>query len=66
MNKPLIGIVSRFAGQKGFDLIEQIAPDLLAEDLTITALGAGEPRYEKLLRDLAKTYPAEIQRESGL
>ena len=47
-NKPLIGIVSRFAGQKGFDLIEKIAPDLLAEDLAIVALGAGEPKYEKL------------------
>ncbi len=61
VKKPLIGIVSRFAGQKGFDLIEQIAPDLLAEDLTITALGAGEPRYEKLLRDLAKAYPQKFR-----
>jgi starch synthase len=59
-NRPLIGIVSRFAGQKGFDLIEQIAADLLAEDLTIVALGAGEPRYEKLFRELAKTYPAKF------
>ena len=60
MSKPLIGIVSRFAGQKGFDLIEQVATDLLAEDLAVAALGAGEPRYEKLFRDLAKTYPAKF------
>ncbi len=60
LKKPLIGIVSRFAGQKGFDLIEQIAPELLAEDIAITALGAGEPRYEKLLRDLAKAYPGKF------
>jgi starch synthase len=59
-SKPLIGIVSRFAGQKGFDLIEQIATDLLAEDLAIVALGAGEPRYEKLFRELAKAYPAKF------
>jgi starch synthase len=60
VNQPVIGIVSRFAGQKGFDLIEQVAADLLAEDLAITALGAGEPKYEILLRELAKAYPAKF------
>jgi starch synthase len=60
VNQPLIGIVSRFAGQKGFDLIEQVAADLLAEDLAVVALGAGEPRYEKLFRELAKTHPAKF------
>jgi starch synthase len=60
MNKPVIGIVSRFAGQKGFDLIEQVAPDLLAEDVAIAALGAGEPKYEKFLRELARAYPAKF------
>jgi starch synthase len=57
VHKPVIGIISRFAGQKGFDLIEQVAVELLAEDIAITALGAGEPRYERLLRELAKAYP---------
>ena len=60
LNKPVIGIVSRFAGQKGFDLIEQAAPDLLAQDLAVTALGAGEARYERLFRDLAKAYPTKF------
>jgi starch synthase len=57
---PVIGIVSRFAGQKGFDLIEKVAAELLAEDLAITALGAGEPKYEKLLRELAKACPTKF------
>ena len=60
LNKPVIGIVSRFAGQKGFDLIEQVAPDLLAEDLALVVLGAGEPRYEKLFRELARAYPSKF------
>ena len=60
VNKPVIGIVSRFAGQKGFDLIEKIAPDLLAEDLAIVALGAGEAKYEKLFRDLQTAYPGKL------
>ena len=60
IEKPVIGIVSRFAGQKGFDLIEQVAPDLLAEDLAVAALGAGEPKYEKLFRELTKAFPAKF------
>ena len=60
VNKPVIGIVSRFAVQKGFDLIEQVAPELLAEDAAFSVLGAGEPKYEKLLRELAKAYPGKF------
>ena len=60
VSKPVVGIVSRFAGQKGFDLIEQTAVELMSEELAVTALGAGEPKYEKLLRELAKAYPAKF------
>jgi starch synthase len=60
VDKPVIGMVSRFAGQKGFDLIEQVAADVLAEDLAFVALGAGESKYENLLRELAKAYPAKL------
>jgi starch synthase len=60
LGKPVIGIVSRFASQKGFDLIEKIAPQLLAEDLVITALGAGDAKYEKLFRELARTFPSKF------
>ncbi len=60
VNRPVIGIVSRFADQKGFDLIEQVAPELLAEDLAIVALGAGEAKHERLFRDLQKAYPGKI------
>jgi starch synthase len=60
VNKPLIGIVSRFTDQKGFDLIEEIAPDLLVQDVAIVALGAGEPKYEKMFQEMAKLYPQKI------
>jgi starch synthase len=60
-NWPLIGIVSRFAGQKGFDLILEAAPELLAEDVSIIALGAGEPVYERRLRDLANQFPNKMK-----
>jgi len=57
MNRPVIGIVSRFAAQKGFDLIAEIAERLMALDLYIVALGTGEPQYEALFRTLADRYP---------
>ncbi len=60
LDRPLIGIVSRFAGQKGFDLIEKIAPALLEQDVAIAALGTGDPRYEQLFTDLAVAYPDRV------
>lgn len=60
LNVPVIGIVSRFATQKGFDLIEDIASDLVQEDVFLIAIGTGEPRYEKLFQDLAETHPNRI------
>lgn len=57
INRPLIGIVSRFAGQKGFDLIEEVAAELAQEDLCLAALGSGEARYEKVFLDLTLAHP---------
>ena len=56
-DRPLIGIVSRFASQKGFDLLESAAERLMAEDVSLVALGTGEPHYETLMRGLAERYP---------
>ncbi len=60
LDQPLIGIVSRFAGQKGFDLIEEIAGELMSQDVAIAALGTGDPRYEQLFCDLAAAHPEKI------
>ena len=50
---PVIGIVSRFAVQKGFDLLEEIAGRLSEMEVAVVALGSGEPVYEKFFRDWA-------------
>ncbi|MDR3738167.1 MAG: glycogen synthase GlgA [Terracidiphilus sp.] len=50
---PVIGIVSRFATQKGFDLVEQVAGQLSDRQVAVVALGTGEPVYEKFFRDWA-------------
>ena len=58
--RPVIGIVSRFVKQKGFDLIAQIADELVREDIYVVALGTGEPEYEELFRSLAERYPGKF------
>jgi len=57
---PVIGIVSRFAAQKGFDLISQIADRLAREDMIIVALGAGDKSYEDMFQRLNKQFPNKI------
>jgi starch synthase len=57
---PVIGIVSRFVPQKGFDIVAQIAEELAARDVAVVALGTGEPFYETFFRGLAFRHPANI------
>jgi starch synthase len=57
MDRPVLGIVSRFVRQKGFDLIAQVADELMRDDLYVAALGTGEPEYEELFRSLSEKYP---------
>ena len=58
--KPLIGVITRLAGQKGADLIASAGPELAEEDVRLIALGSGEPKFEKLFVDLATAYPSKI------
>ena len=57
---PVLGIVSRFAGQKGFDLIHQVADRIAREDLIVVALGTGDREYEDMFRRLNKQYPQKF------
>jgi starch synthase len=57
---PVIGVVSRFAAQKGFDLIAQIADRLAREEMIVVALGAGDKTYEEMFQRLNKQFPKKI------
>src|SRR2546423_7073111 len=57
---PVIGIVSRFAAQKGFDLISQVADRLAREEMIVVALGAGDKPYEEMFLRLNKQFPKKI------
>jgi starch synthase len=57
---PLIGIVSRFTGQKGSDLIAAIGDRLFSSDVNLVALGSGEPQYEAMFTSLAARFPGRV------
>jgi starch synthase len=57
---PVIGIVSRFAAQKGFDLIAQIMERLAREEMIIVALGSGDKPFEDMFLRLNKQFPQKI------
>ena len=60
LHRPVIGIVSRFASQKGFDLIASVSEQLASLDLYVVALGTGEAEHEKLFRTMAAKYPEKF------
>jgi starch synthase len=62
---PVIGIVSRLADQKGFDLIEEKLEDLMKLDLQIVVLGSGEKKYEELFTKAAKTFKKKVGAHIG-
>ena len=65
IDRPLLGIVSRFTGQKGFDLIAEAAPELFDEDIYLVALGNGETQWETLFRDLQAEFPDRMSVQFG-
>jgi starch synthase len=65
--RPVIGIVSRFVYQKGFDLLGPVVRKLVdeLEDFTIIALGSGEEPIEEDFRNLARLYPRHFALQIG-
>jgi starch synthase len=56
----VIGIVSRFAGQKGFELLQPIIHQIMQLPVQVVALGSGDNRLEKFFRDAAQAYPGKV------
>ena len=57
----VIGVVSRFATQKGFDFIVAILDKLVQKDMVLLILGNGEEYYEQLLSEMASRYPDKVR-----
>lgn len=66
VSRPLIGMVTRLAEQKGIDLLFDALPRLLQErDFGLAVLGSGDPRYVAFFEGLAQSYPDRVAFRSG-
>nr|CRH05784.1 GT5 : Glycogen synthase [Candidatus Magnetococcus massalia] len=59
-DRPLFGLVSRLAGQKGVDLILETLPSLIEAGGQLALLGSGELRFEDQFREIAAAHPEQI------
>ena len=62
---PLIGIVSRLVGHKGFDLVKCVFEDMLRADIQVAILGSGDWEFETFFYEMAKKYPDKVAFKLG-
>jgi starch synthase len=56
----LVGLVSRLADQKGFDLIAEAIKDISRLQLQMVILGTGQQKYHQMLKQMARDYPEKL------
>ena len=54
---PLVVMITRFASQKGIDLVLHIIDELLLENVQVVVLGTGEKEYEDAFRGVESRHP---------
>jgi starch synthase len=57
---PVIGIISRLADQKGFDLIGEILDAVVHLKVQLVVLGTGEKKYHDLFEKAVKQHPQHV------
>jgi starch synthase len=62
---PLLGVVSRLTGQKGVDLVGEIAPALASLPAQLVVLGRGDAALEQTFERLAREHPFRISASIG-
>lgn len=60
MKRPLLGIITRLAEQKGIDLLLEAIDRLMAFNVGFVLLGLGEERYHRQFLNYARRYPERI------
>jgi starch synthase len=57
---PLVAVIGRLTWQKGFDLLLEIIPELIALDVQIVVLGTGERNMERSFLEARASHPDRI------
>lgn len=59
-DEAVIGIVTRFVGHKGIDLIRCVFEDMVRMGIKFAVLGSGEKIYEDFFREMSARYPDRV------
>lgn len=59
-DEAVIGIVTRFVGHKGIDLIRCVFEDMVRMGIKFAVLGNGEKIYEDFFREMSARYPDRV------
>ena len=62
---PLIGVVSRLVGHKGFDLVKCVFEDMLKADVQVVILGSGEWEFETFFYEMGQKYKDKVAFKLG-
>jgi len=57
---PLLAFINRLVEQKGIDLIEHIAEEMLGLGVQLVILGTGDEKYHRFFGELAERYPRQV------
>ncbi len=60
LDRPILASVTRLTSQKGFELIQAVAGEILATGAFFIALGSGEKKYEHFLQRLHDAAPNQV------
>lgn len=65
LDRPVFGIVTRLTAQKGIELIQRVAGEIVNLGGYIVALGSGERHYEEFFQRLRNAAPRQVAVFSG-
>lgn len=60
LDRPVIASISRLVAQKGFDLVKQVAWQMLEAGAYLVSLGSGEREYESFFQRLKESAPNRV------
>jgi len=60
LSLPLVALISRLVGRKGFDLLAGIFDDLIDMGFRFVIMGKGEDRYHSFLKEMAGRHPGKV------
>ena len=57
---PVVAMITRLVGRKGFDLLAEVFDDLIDMGLRFVIMGKGEDRYHSFLNEMAGRHPGKV------